>query len=192
LVGRHTNTAGFVCSPSTLHGSPEGDTAKSTRRDLGKLWTRVRQRGSTGQPTDWRRKLTNAECLSPAVRLLVARSALSFCGWRKEGLEGMPTPAPFDAQRQHPCGASGLAGDPTPDDPRSYSITLLTHPLNQEIRASVGPPARTGGRPRGACGEGACDRCGRPPVRRTLAPPFGLVTGPFLPVMRGRRPASFC
>ena len=66
----------------------------------------------------------------------------------------MPPPAPFDAQRQHPCGASGLVGDPTPDEPRSYSNTLFTHPLNQDIRASVGPPARTGGRPRGARGEG--------------------------------------
>src|SRR3954452_15574173 len=96
-------------------------------------------------------------------------------------------------QRQPPCGASGLVGAPTPDDPRSYSITLSTHPLNQEIRAAVGAPARTGGRSRarGACGEGACDRCARPPVRRTLAPPFGLVTGPFLPTMRGRRPASY-
>src|SRR3954471_11910382 len=31
---------------------------------LGKLRTRPRQRGSTGQPTDWRRKLANAECLA--------------------------------------------------------------------------------------------------------------------------------
>src|SRR4051812_40701300 len=57
-------------------------------------------------------------------------------------------------QRQPPCGASGLVGDPTPDEPRSYSSNLLTHPLNQEIRASVGSPTRTGGQPRGARGGG--------------------------------------
>jgi B12 binding domain len=60
-----------------------------------------------------------------------------------------------------------LAVDPPPDDPRSYSIILSTHRLHQEIRASVGPPARTGeartepqGRPTGARGPG------RPPVHR--------------------------
>src|SRR4051812_16485577 len=65
-----------------------------------------------------------------------------------------PTRLLLTRQRQHPCGASGLAAAPTPDDPRSYSITFTTHLLNQEIRASVGAAARTGGRARGACGEG--------------------------------------
>src|SRR3954452_11841302 len=92
-------------------------------------------------------------------------------------------------QRQPPCGASGLVGAPTPDDPRSYSITLSTHPLNQEIRASVGAAARTGGRARGACGEGGTT--GAPDLLSAghSPHPFGLVTGPFLPTMRGRRPA---
>ena len=57
-------------------------------------------------------------------------------------------------QRQHPCGASGLVGGPTPAASRIYSITLFTHPLHPGIRASVGSPTRTGGRAREACGEG--------------------------------------
>jgi hypothetical protein len=72
----------------------------------------------------------------------------------KGGLGGIPRSAPFDASASTPRGASGLVGDPTPDEPRIYSNTLFTHPLNQDIRASVGSPTRTGSRPRGARGEG--------------------------------------
>jgi hypothetical protein len=61
--------------------------------------------------------------------------------------EECPESAPFDASASTPRGASGLVGAPTPDDPRSYSITLSTHLLHQEIRGSVGAAARTGGRP---------------------------------------------
>ncbi len=80
-------------------------------------------------------------------------------------------------QRQHPCGASGLVGGPTPNEPRSYSNTLFTHSLHQGIRASVGSPTRTGGRPRGACGEEGTTVGADLLSVRTLAPPFCLVTG---------------
>src|SRR3954465_7788703 len=45
---------------------------------LGKLRTRPRQRGSTGQPTDWRRKLANAEWQPPAGRELLGAAAPMF------------------------------------------------------------------------------------------------------------------
>src|SRR4051812_39955168 len=103
-----------------------------------------------------------------------------------------PTRLLLTRQRQHPCGASGLAAAPTPDDTRSYSITFTTHPLNQEIRASVGAAARTGGRARGACGEGGTT--GAPDLLSAghSPHPFGLLTGLFLPIMRGHRPAPVC
>ena len=58
------------------------------------------------------------------------------------------------AQRNTPVGRVALAVTPPLIDPRSYSNTLFPHPLSQGIRASVGSPTRTGGQPRGACGEG--------------------------------------
>jgi hypothetical protein len=90
----------------------------------------------------------------PAVRLCCALALVLPADPGKEGLGGIPGRLLLTRQRQHPCGASGLVGDPTPAAPRKYSNTLLTHPLNQKIRASVGAPTRTGGQPRGACGEG--------------------------------------
>src|SRR5215204_2931837 len=57
--------------------------------------------GSTGQPTDWRRRLAHAECLYPSAHraVLPARSALAFfAGGLKEGLEGICRP-PFCALR---------------------------------------------------------------------------------------------
>jgi hypothetical protein len=81
---------------------------------------------------------------------------------------------------------------PVPPPPMLTTVTRsLFFPslLNQVVKVSVGAAARTGGRPRGACGEGGTTGAADLLSLRTLAPPFGLVTGPFLPTMRGRRPA---
>src|SRR5829696_7909029 len=52
--------------------------------------------GSTGQPTDWRRRLAHAECLYPSARraVLPARSALAFFagGGRKVWKESAARP----------------------------------------------------------------------------------------------------
>ncbi len=177
-----------MCSKRTL-----GELAKPAPRSIS---------GIPGQAEDEtapaRQHRTADRLAEKAGERRVSISAVRHVLWRVSALLPIrgggsgrnPRAAPFDASASTPRGASGLGGDPTPVDPRSYSNTLFTHPLHQEIRASVGSPTRTGGRARGACGEGACDRCARPPVRRTLAPPFGLVTGPFLPVMRSRRLAK--
>jgi hypothetical protein len=166
----------------------EGHTAL-TSQFTGKAEDESAPEGKHRTALERRRDLANAECCPGRQAPFNAKRFYLFAGGGRKVWKECRRPLLLTRSVNTPVGRVALPVTPPPDDPRSYSITLLTHPLNQEIRASVGPPARTGGRPRGACGEGACDRCGRPPVRRTLAPPFGLVTGHFLPVMRGRRPA---
>ncbi len=143
---------------------------------LGKLRTRPRQWGSTGQPTDWRRKLANAECL-PLPSGTPERVSALYCRSGEEGLGGIPGRLLLTRQRQHPSGASGLVGDPTPNDPRSYSNTLLP---TLYIRASEHRWGRRQGQE-----VSRAERAEREerPARLTscpcwtLAPPFGLVTG---------------
>jgi hypothetical protein len=82
-----------------------------------------------------------------------------------------------------PRGASGLAVGPAPDAHRSYSNTFPPHLSTRGFRAVAGPTARTGGRPRGACGQGGTTD-GADLLSAGHSPhSFGLVTGPFLPVM---------
>jgi hypothetical protein len=111
----------------------------------------------------------------------------------RAGIERAPTPAtlarsppPGDPRRESsaptarlqcaasapsPVGRVALSLDPPP------MITAVTRSLflptisTRSFRAVAGPTARTGGRPREACGEGACDRRGRPPVRRPRPTP---------------------
>jgi hypothetical protein len=52
--------------------------------------------------------------------------------------EEFPGSAPFDASASTPRGASGLGGGPTPDDPRSCSITFPTHPLTRKSERQWG------------------------------------------------------
>jgi hypothetical protein len=126
-----------------------------------------------------------------AVRLFLRVSALACC---RSGEGGFGRNAPnrllLTRQRQPPGGASGLGGVPTPDAHHSYSITLLPHPSQPGSQSVCGGAAKDRKSAARSVRRGRNDRRGRPPVRRTLAPPFGLVTGPFLPIMRGRRPAS--
>ena len=171
-----------------------GHTAKSSRRDLGKLRTRPRQRGQHRTADRLAERAGERRVFIPFVpagRLLLRVSAPMPIRGRRVW-EEFPGRLLLTRQRQHPCGASGLGGDPTPAAPRIYSITLPTHPLNQDIRASVGSPARTGGSAARSAAErelatGAADllSAGHSPH------PLACSAGPFLPIMRGRRPASF-
>jgi hypothetical protein len=152
LVGRHKITAGVVCSQSTpcelakpaprsisgIPGQAEDETAPA-----GQHRTADRLAEKAGE------RRVFVPCRQASLRVSAPLPIRGRRVW-----EEFPGRLLLTRQRQPPCGASGLVGAPTPDDPRSYSITFTTHPLHQEIRASVGAAARTGGRPRGARGEG--------------------------------------
>ena len=159
---------------------------------LGKLRTRPRQRGSTGQPTDWRRKLANAECLSrlsSAVRQ--ASGALAhLCRSGGRGVwEESPGRLLLTRQRQHPVGRVALLVTPPPLNPaitRTLSLPTLStrtsehqwgHRQGQEV--SRAERAEREERPARLT---SCPQDTRP----TLWP----ASRPFLPVMRGRSPAT--
>src|SRR4051812_14697794 len=109
-----------------------GDTALCRGRNLGKLWTRVRQRGKhrTAEKSGGE-DLASAECEAPAFCRLgssCAAALMIFCRSGEEGLGGIPGRLLLTRQRQHPLGASGLDGGPSPAH-HKYSITALTHPF---------------------------------------------------------------
>jgi hypothetical protein len=104
-------------------------------------------------------------CFCASALLLVADPG-------KEGLGGMPRSAPFDASASTPRGASGLGGVPTPDAHHSYSITLLPHPSQPGSQSVCGGAAKDRRSAARSARRGRNDRRGRPPVRRTLAPPL--------------------
>ena len=76
-----------------------------------------------------------------------------------------------------PVGRVALVMPPPPMIHRSYSFTLLPTLFTRSIRVVVEAAPRTGGRPRGACGEGGTT-VGADLLSGGLAPPFCLVTGP--------------
>src|SRR3712207_1380728 len=84
-------------------------------RHLGKLRTRVRQGGSTGQPDDggevWP---TPSDSPLPSGRLLCASALLFVCRSGEGGFGRNPRSAPFGATATTPGRASGLAGGPLP------------------------------------------------------------------------------
>src|SRR5512133_1838969 len=71
--------------------------------------------GSTGQPTDWRRRLAHAECLSicPAGQSYQREALCFFAGGIKEGLEGIAA-RPFVRSTTSPVGRVALELVPLP------------------------------------------------------------------------------
>jgi hypothetical protein len=131
--------------------------------------------GSTGQPTDWRRRLAHAECLYPSTRraVLPARSALllfSFAGGRRKVWKESAA-RPFARQRNLPRGASGLDVGPTPmHTPVTRSLFLLT--LNQERQSVCGANGKDRRSATRSVRRGRNDRRGQPPARRPSPHPF--------------------
>ena len=111
----------------------------------------MRQRGKHRTADRLAEKAGERRVVTPAVRLFCALAHPRRSG--EEGLGGIPGRLLLTRQRQHPLGASVPAGGSSRAQ-HTYSITALTHPLTHTGSGTLGPPARTGGQPRGACGEG--------------------------------------
>jgi hypothetical protein len=131
----------------------------------------------------------SAEPVLPAVRLCCAAALVLPADLGKEGLGGIPGRLLLTRQRQHPCGRVALAVTPPPLHPAStrtlFLPTLLTrksehqwgHRQGQEV--SRAERAEREERPARLT---SCPQDTRP----TLWPGHR----PFLPIMRGRRPAK--
>src|SRR5215218_10447298 len=66
--------------------------------------------GSTGQPTDWRRRLAHAECLYPSARraVLPARKRSCFFAGGKRKAWKEPAARPFARSTTSPVGRVAL------------------------------------------------------------------------------------
>jgi hypothetical protein len=162
----------------------------------------VRQRGSTGQPDDGGEvsRAGSARPMGPCPSGPVfwpigQREAPCVCmrGRRQEGLEGCRRPLRSRASATPLVGRVALPGAPPPMTPavtRSLLLPLFSVPGRQSSCGAPGKDRRSAAR---SARTGRNDRRGRPPVRRTLAPPFGLVPGPsFQFCAAAGRPRSGC